>query len=538
VLSSIGAMSSHPAALPHPRRAFLPSERELLGAASLADALDAGLTDRADTTSDPYAVLRVARMEQMAGRGASALRHARRAASLEPTLTATLSQMRRIESIWATTAEWAGESPGVDGDDATRLLVAVVDLHVLLALDAPQTRLTWEDVQERADAVAQLAESWLAASTSPLALADGIATALHAALAATMAERPAWAITFLTAVRQRAQRVRLAVWTPILDLVEALPAILLGRYVEGERLLTRAIGVLRRDPGQPWHAMAVAARVGVAAMTRTVAPQDLTPFERELTEGRWTQTAPYARQTASTIIGRVAVALGDPERGSRLIELTGPLDELRIAHTERVLTREWAFAGRMLRGETADATRLRDGTARLYVSRTRKASVARMDVRLGNSTEHPAGGETPMDVLRGDHAVLAAAMASGDRAAALAALATIDEHGSSMPVPPAGGSAGAQSAPARGGRARGRRDDQSSDRGGAVPQSPHRGDPRPSGAQRSRHHAAGTARRGADPREDPPGLDPRGAQPAPWTGRGAHQRRLHQRRDRRGSRDR
>lgn len=420
-------------AQPARRSSFLRDERAALASATLAEALSSGLVEQARNAGDPRAAMRVARMAQMAGRRDIALSLAEHAVVLDSSWEPDAAAVRLIDTIWGGVVPAAVPAGEGSSRPAGRLLETMARVQLLLCQDRASSGLEWAAVQGRIAEARVAADAWLEGAHDPVELADGTAAALQLAMLVAVAEHPRWTLEFLGTLRFRLHRARHTVWIPILDFVEALPAILLGRYVEGGRLLTAAIGVLRSDPLQPWHAMATASRVGVAALTRTIHPADLAPLEAELTEGQWRACAPYARLVASAILGRVAVALGDGQRGLRLLSLVAPLDTLGITHGERVLAWEWAMIAEVRSRRVERARRWRDAVEALYDSATRNASLARMDLLLGVGAVPP--GElagTLLDVGRTHYAVLSAAVARGDREQALAALAKIDEHGSGL----------------------------------------------------------------------------------------------------------
>ena len=408
-----------------PRIRLLEREREHIAAPTLHAALDGGLSAAADTSDDATALLRIALMEQLIGRTGVAHERIRRAEALGAP-AAAVGAIRLLDDTW----ECVPASAIPVGTPRATVLELAAELRARLCADRGVGGASWSEIVALRSRVQERVAAWLGEARDATALVDGVGPAVYATLTLAAAEGADATLRLLAPLRRRVLRMRLHAWRPLIDYVEGVCALHLGRYVEGERLLAGAIRSFGGDPAQPLLLMAVAARVGVAGLTRSVTWTDFDTLERRLIEGSWRDSRPYARQLASALLARVAIALGDDARGLRLLGIVGTPERLAMTHGERVLAMDFALQAELRVSGPAAASRWVARVEELFDSPTRDAALARMRARLGTASEPLSAAlatKSPTDLMRAGYAVVATALRDADRTRALAQLAELDQ---------------------------------------------------------------------------------------------------------------
>lgn len=416
---------------PPPTRAGIPlaAEQLLLTTRGMLGALDAGLAAEATRAGDPWTGIRIAFMEQIAGRGEAALARAAaiRATAGEADLVRACDALRRFQGIWSGQPEPRVPIGAEFDDEPGGLLLLVADAFHLVCGDAPRSPLSWQEIGEVLDRIERAADRWLAGTTGA-AILGGLPAAVYALGVAVVSERSPWAASFGRALHRRTRAARLNAWLPAIDYFCASAALYLGRFDEYDRLLVRVKDALRAEPGQPWLPMALAGRYALAGLSR---PADAGSPERivdELVAGRWRGSYPFAKQIAFELLGRAVTARGDSAEGMAIIELGGEVERYGVPHVMRVYVLECAFEAAADAGDRAEAERWLAYTEGCYDSATRRAAAARMRLRLGDPVDPTAPATesgVATDPLRARVAMIAAAVERHDRDAALRELATL-----------------------------------------------------------------------------------------------------------------
>jgi DNA-binding NarL/FixJ family response regulator len=418
---------------------LLPGERKLLVAKSLGGVVD-GLGALADASGDPWAGLRVARYEQMAGRDGSARSRVERvaAASSDPEVLRACRAQLDLAAFWAGRFELmdlalpeppAGAEPS--GDAVLIRQLAAIGMGRLIT-DGCGAHFDWAEQQALTERLIGEGEAWLARADDPVTFAEGVDAALHAAGMGFSTERSDWSAAYTARVRRAANRHRLRAWQPVIDFWLAFALQHVGQYERSQALARGAIELLRREPGSPWLPFALASEVLIATLTSAPAAVDLTELERELVVGAWRVARPLVGHTC---IHRMAASIadrGDPIGARNILAQAGPPETLHLVNEDRVHAYE-IYVMAALAEDDRDAARAhRDTLARLMRSATQRSVLARVESRLGDGNGLPdviapaAASGTAVEIIRSRWLTLASAIADQDRQRALGELATLD----------------------------------------------------------------------------------------------------------------
>lgn len=414
-------------------RIRIPDERRFLTRRYIAEALDDGLVDVAVASGDAGALLRVALLEQAAGRFSAALEHARAASaqSDDPEVRELAATIALVDAFWrGDFARVPLPDPGRDAEAGTLLRLVAAAQH-LSALDTASGE-NWPQMEELLERITHGADEWLRGVRGVAALVEGMPTATQALLCVFNTHRSPWAVSFLERLRKAVDRHGVVAWRPWLDGVRGYALATTGDFQAAREALRKDLMALLDDGETSAYMVLMVAQLFTLASIRGGAPVlEATDIMRRLTEGSWRTMGATVRHTAAAWVAHGLAAQRQLAAARAVLATFGPVADQALQHPQRILGYELEFNEVVIDGDQARAMQLLQTVEGLFASPMRQAALARMRVLLGEDADPaiPAiATGVAADLVYAHWVRLISAVRSGDRGASLRALAAFDPY--------------------------------------------------------------------------------------------------------------